>query len=241
METVAHLWNISQFVTKLKCPLATELQTFYMQKCKSFQAEVELPKQKFGPSVMCMHCGSLWNTMNDQIRLIPGRKMSKSVKRIVKRVNEGDQDIPKVRVSLAQKSIKNEMNKLAIKCSVCSKQTVLPFKKKKLKLSKVKLNNSNIETPQNSRKKKKRKRRDKTAGLNISGCRSESPLNKRNDGKTLTKLVATTPKINNKKSLSSSTKKTKKLNIARLRNIVNDGTTTPVKSKSLHSFLSQLY
>ncbi|XP_011145260.1 uncharacterized protein LOC105186623 [Harpegnathos saltator] len=240
METVTHLWNVNQFMVKLKCPLTTELQTFYMQKCKNFKDEVELPKQKFGPSVMCIHCGSLWNTMNYQARIIPGRKMSKSVKKIVKNMNEGDKDIPKVRASLAQKSIKNEMNKLVIKCAVCSKQTKLPFKKKdRLKPIKAKLEDSHT-VPQNRRKKKKKKYRDKTAGLNISGCISESPLNKKIDGKTLTKSIVNTSKMKNQKTLNSSTKKAKKLNIARLRNIVNDSTTTP-KSKSLHSFLAELY
>lgn len=169
--------------------------------------------------------------------------MSKSVKKIVKHINEGDQDIPKVRVSLAQKSIKNEMNKLAIKCLVCSKQTKLPLKKKnRLKPTEIKSpqNNSRIEAPQSNRKKKKKKFRDKTAGLNISGCISESPLNKKNDSKTPTKPIATTPKMSNKKMLASSTKKAKKLNIARLKNIVNESMTTPTKSKSLHSFLAEL-
>lgn len=169
-------------------------------------------------------------------------------------MSEGDQDIPKVRVSLAQKAMKNEMNKLAIKCSVCSKQTKLPFKKKdRLKPAKDNLDDSHIEVSQSSRKKKKKKSKDKTAGLNISGI-WESQLNKTNDGKTLTKPVVSTPKINThkpvvstpkintKKMLTSSTssKKAKKLNIARLRNIVNDSTTTPTKNKNLHSFLAQL-
>lgn len=179
--------------------------------------------------------------MNYQARVIPGRKMAKSIKRTVKHMNEGDQDIPKGRVSLVQKSMKNEMNKLAIKCFVCSKQTVLSFKKKnRLKPAKVKSGNLHIEEPQSSCKKKKKKRRDKTAGLNISGCISESPLNKKTDNETPKKSHLTTPKTNNKKASSSSTKKAQKLNIARLRNIVNESTTTPVKRKSLHSFLAQL-
>lgn len=155
-------------------------------------------------------------------------------------MNKGDQDIPKALVSLTQKSMKNEMNKLVIKCSVCSKLTKLPFKKKnRLKLSKANLSDCHTEMPQSSRKKKKKKSKDKTAGLNISGI-SESPLNKKNDDKTLTKSIVSTPKMSIKKTLSSSSKKAKKLNIARLKNIVNNST-TPMKSRSLHSFLAQLY
>lgn len=202
---------------------------------------MKLPKQRFGPSVMCTHCGSLWNTMDYQARIIPGRKMSKSIRKIVKCMDKGDQDIPKAQVSLARKSIKNEMNKLAIKCSVCSKRTVLPFKKKnRLKPANIKSDDSHVETPQSNRKKKKKKHKDKTAGLNISGCISESPLNKKTGNKTPIKPVITTPKTFNNKTLSSSSKKAKKLNIARLKNIINDSTTTPTKGKSLHNFLAEL-
>lgn len=240
METIAHLWNVNQFITGLKCPLATELQTFYMQKCKSLKDKVELPKQNFGSAVMCSHCGSLWNTVDHQVRLSRGRKMSKSVKRIVRCMNEDARKIPKVRVTLAQKSIKNEMNKLVIKCSVCSKKTELPFKKKS-RLKPIKLNDSQIETPRNKRKKKKKKSRDKSAGLNIPGCKSELSIDKKHDNRTPIKSSIITPKITSNKKLTTSTKKSKRLNIERLKHIVNHSTTTPTKKKGLQSFLAELY
>lgn len=242
METVKHLWNVNQFMTKLKSPLTTELQTFYMQKCKNLSNVVELPKQNFGQSAMCSHCGSLWSNVDHQVRISRGRKMSKSIKRIVRHMNENpNQKIPRVCASLAQKSIKNEMKKLVIKCSVCSKNTMLPLKKKN-RLKPVKLDNSQIETPQNNRKKKKKKSRDKTAGLNVSGT-PVSRLNKKNSSKTCTKSPLTTPKIissNNNKKISTSIKKSKKLNIEKLKNIMEKSTTTP-KGKSLHNFLAELY
>ncbi|CAL1675936.1 unnamed protein product [Lasius platythorax] len=244
METVKHLWNVNQLMTKLKSPLATELQTFYMQKCKNLSNIVELPQQNFGPSVMCSHCGSLWSTVDHQVRLAHGRKMSKSVKKIVRCMDENpNQKIPKVCAALAKKSIKNEMNKLVIKCSVCSKDTMLPFKKKN-RLKPVELNNTQIETPQSNRKKKKKKSKDKTAGLNISGCTSVSRLNKVDSSKTCTKSPLTTPKIipsNSNKRLPTTTKKSKKLNIERLKNIMEKSTATSTKRKSLHNFLAELY
>lgn len=157
-----------------------------------------------------------------------------------------DQKIPKIRATLAQKSIKNEMNRLVIKCSVCSKNTELPFKKKG-HLKPVKLNNSQTETPQNNRKKKK-KSKDKTAGLNISSCTPVSKLKKEANSKTSIISPVITPKTisSNKKlfpkTASKKSKKSKKLNIERLKRVMENSnkTATPMKS-NLHSFLAELY
>lgn len=190
---------------------------------------------------MCSHCGSLWSTVDHQARITCGRKMSKSMKRIVRRMNENsNQNIPKVCTALAQRSIKNEMNKLVIKCSICSKNTTLPLKKGN-RLKPVELNNSQVEVLQNKCKKKKKKRsRNKTAGLNIPGCMSVSRLNKEDNSKTCTKSPLTTPKIipnnNNKKLFTSN----KKLNIRRLKERMEESTAIPTKRKSLSSFLAEL-
>jgi len=242
MEIVKHMWNVNQFITKLKSPLVTELQMFYMQKCKNLSNSVELPQQNFGPSVMCSHCGSLWSTVDHRVRILSGRRMSKSMKKIVQHMNENpDQKIPKARVTLAQKSIKNEMNRLAIKCSVCSKNTELPFKKKS-RLKPVKLNNLLTETPQSNRKKKKKKSKDKTAGLNITGCTPVSRPNKKDNSKIPTILPVAIPKVTpSNKKLSTFSKKSKKLNVERLKRIMQNSTTTPTKRKSLHGFLTELY
>lgn len=176
-----------------------------------------------------------------QVRILSSKRMSKSVKKIVRHMNENpDQKIPKVRATLAEKSIKNEMNRLVIKCSVCSKNTKLPFEKKS-RLKPIKLNNSRIETPQSKRKKKKSK--DKTAGLNISGCMPVPQL-KEDNSKTPTILPVIMPKVisqpSNKK-LSITPKRPKKLNIERLKRIIENKTATPTKKNNLHSFLAELY
>lgn len=240
METVKHLWNVNRFMTKLKSPLTVELQTFYMQKCKRLGNAVELPKESFGPSVMCSHCGSLWSTVNHQVRISRGRKMSKSVKKIVRHMNENrNEKMPKVCATLAEKSMKNEMNKLVIKCSVCSKNTELPFKKAS-RPKPVKLNDSQIETPQTNfnRKKKKKKSRDKTAGLNISGCTPELRFDKKEYSITPIKSPMVTPKINSN-TKSTSTKKSKKLSIERLKHIMENNA-NPTKRKTLRHFLAEL-
>lgn len=213
-------------------------------KCKKFNNEVELPKANFGPSAMCSHCGSLWNTVDHQVRISRGRKMSKSVKKIIRYMNEfPNQKVPKVRATLVKKAIQNEMNKLVIKCSICSKNTVLPFKKTSRLKPIVETNKSQTETVQNNQKKKKKKSKDKTAGLNLSGYIPESPLSRKDNNKTSSSPVVATPKIN--KMLPTSNTKTRKFNIERLRALIEkrekqkDHITTNSK-KSLHNFLIEL-
>lgn len=177
--------------------------------------------------------------MDHQVRILSNKRTSKSVKKIVRCMNENPgQKIPKVRATLAQKSIRNEMNRLVIKCSVCSKNTELPFKKKS-HLKPVKLNNSQTETPQSNRKRKKKKSKDKTAGLNISGCMTASKLNK-NNSKTPTTPVIMPKATSSNKKLSITPKRPKKLNIERLKCIIENKTATPTK-KNLQSFLAELY
>jgi len=182
--------------------------------------------------------------------------MSKSMKKIVQRMNKNDGKLSKVCVSLAKKSIRNEKNKLIIRCSFCSNTTELPFKKKN-RLKPPKLNDSEVNTSQNNSKKKKKKSRDKFAGLNISVCTPESKIKKKdNDKISRTPVIPVTPvtpvtpvrtsvTMPVKKKLSSITKiekpkKPKKLNVQRLKQIVAHNTNTSTKRNSLHSFLAEL-
>lgn len=178
--------------------------------------------------------------MDHQVRISSGKKMSKSMKKIVRYANEDPgQKIPKVRATLARKSIKNEMNRLVIKCSVCSKNTELPFKKKS-RLKPHELNNSQTETPRRNRKKKK-KSKDKTAGLNISSCTPVSRLSRKKDNSKTPILSPVIPKtIPGDKKLSTSSKKYKKMNIERLKYTLNKPA-TPTNRDNLHSFLTELY
>lgn len=229
MERITHLWNVNQFVTRLNCPERINLQTHYIDKCIRFSRGIQLPPQKFGPSTMCPYCGSLWNTVDHSIRILPSRPVSKSVRKILNSMNNNGKRIPKVQKSLAKKSLKNETNKLSLKCSVCSNVTKIPFSKPQ----REKVTKSVVEiTPQ---KKKKKRTKDRTAGLNISGI---SNLDAGNIGAEGSKETSA-KRVGNTANFISSTQKLKKLNINRLKDIVNKGA-TPQKRKSLHSFLTEL-
>ncbi|XP_043261706.1 uncharacterized protein LOC122402739 [Colletes gigas] len=228
MEKITHLWNVNQLITKLNCPQRMNLQTFYIEKCRRLSQGVQLPSRNFGPSVMCQYCGSLWSTVDYNIRISHAKPLSRSVKRVVQSMKDNDKRIPKVRKNLAQKCLKNKMNKLVLKCSVCSKSTKIPFNKpQRLKVQKE----DSVQTP---KRRKKRKTKDKTAGLNISGILNLSAENivegqKETEAKKakITRNYVTPPQ------------KVKKLNINRLKDIVNRGA-TPQKRGSLHSFLTEL-
>lgn len=158
-----------------------------------------------------------------------------------------NQKIPKVRATLLKKAIENEMNKLIIKCSVCSKNTMLSFKKKNRLKPILEASKSQIEMVQINHKKKKKKSKDKTAGLKLSGCIAESSLIKKDNNKTSSNLAVVTSKINNNKILPTSNTKIRKFNIERLRTIIESNekqkdqlAINNKKRNSLHDFLIEL-
>ncbi|XP_006562906.1 uncharacterized protein LOC100577466 [Apis mellifera] len=229
MERITHLWNVNQFITKLNCSQSRNLQTFYIEKCKKFSHGIHLSSQNFGPSVMCIYCGSLWNTINYTVRISRGKPLSKSIKKIIHSMNNSEKRIPKVQRTLVKKCLKNKMNKLILKCSVCLKNTEISLNKpQKEKVQKI-----TSENIQSSKKKKKKRIKDKTAGLNISGISSL-------DAKDVTKeLKEKNEEMENIKNLITPNQKLKKLNIKRLKDIVNEPATSR-KRRSLHNFLTEL-
>lgn len=188
-----------------------------------------MSSQNFGPSVMCIYCGSLWNTINYTVRISRGKPLSKSIKKIIHSMNNSEKRIPKVQRTLVKKCLKNKMNKLILKCSVCLKNTEISLNKpQKEKVQKI-----TSENIQSSKKKKKKRIKDKTAGLNISGISSL-------DAKDVTKeLKEKNEEMENIKNLITPNQKLKKLNIKRLKDIVNEPATSR-KRRSLHNFLTEL-
>lgn len=229
MEKITHLWNVNQFISKLNCSQSRNLQIFYIGKCKKLSKGVMLPPKNFSPFVMCRYCGSLWNTVEHSIRLVEGKPLSKSIKKIVRATNNKGKTIPVVRRNLIKKCLKNKRNKLVLKCSVCLESTKIYFDKpQRIKVEKLSSESTKIE-----RTRKKKRTKDRTAGLNISGISNLGTenveeelreINTRNVGGT-TNFITPTPKL-------------KKLNINKLKDIVNQGVTPP-KRKSLHSFLME--
>lgn len=230
---IVHLWNVNRFIANLHAPQSRNLQTFYIQCCKQLSAGTQLPNQNFGAATMCSHCGSLWNTVDYQLRISKGRPISKSVRKLIRSVNVADKKIPKIRATLGKKCIKNQKNKLVIKCSICSMNTeILLSKPKKEKVEKMKI--TKTDQIQSSQKRRKKRTKDKTAGLNISSTPTSHVENdiKRFKETTARRTGCTTNFI-------TPTQKLKKLNIGRLKDIVKQGVTPP-KRKNLHNFLTEL-
>ncbi|XP_033320971.2 uncharacterized protein LOC117217460 [Megalopta genalis] len=227
MEKITHLWNVNQFITKLNCSQSVNLQTYYIQRCRTFNQKVKMPLKNFGPSVMCPYCGSLWNTIDHRIRISKGKPLSRSIRKIIHSMDNYKKPVSKFHKSLVQKCLKSKMNCLIIKCSVCLKSTRIPFDKPPRK----KLPKFNNESVQASQKRKKKRIKDKTAGLNIPGNLSM-------ETGTIKLQETATKKVGSTTNFITPTQKLKKLNINRLKDIVNHGA-TPHKGKSLHSFLTE--
>lgn len=175
---------------------------------------------------MCSHCGSFWSKVKHKNRLLPSKLPKKNLK-----LDSNDNSSSKFRTSLARKCQRGKMNKLQIKCSVCSKSTTIP-RNKPIKIkspSKIDLNNTEL---LQSGKKRKKRTKDKTAGLNISDSfQSAATPNK----------ISTPQQRERKESVKTITPlgKVKKINKDRLSSILSGDSAK--KRNSLTNFLKELY
>lgn len=206
------------------------------QLCKQRSSVLDLPKQHFGPSVMCSYCGTLWSKSQPQTRIVPGKSTSKSVEKMIKSCSENNK-ISRFKATLIKKSLKNKMNRTIIKCSVCSKNTEISCPKpKRLKTLKETTKGSDITI---SQKKRKRRVKDKTAGLNISGIKvSDSKKEKEIKSIQSTPIMIKVKKPNKKEA--TPIQKVRKLNLNKLNNALNDMKGQKPKN-SLNNFLKELY
>lgn len=168
--------------------------------------------------------------MDHSIRISPGKPLSKSIRKIICSMNDSGKRTPKVRTSLAQKCLKNRMNKLVLKCSVCRNSTKIPFTKP----PREKIQKLGSKIICSSQKRKKKRTKDKTAGLNISGI-----LNLSTDNIVEAPKESGARRVGSTANITTPVPKLKKLNINRLKDIVNEGATPRIR-KSLHNFLTEL-
>ncbi|NP_001136349.1 uncharacterized protein LOC100233149 [Nasonia vitripennis] len=234
MNEIKHWWNSVNYLKKFDGEQANNARMYFVQRCREFSKTLELPNQNFGPSVMCSHCGSLWSKNESQIRILPGKNPSKSVKEIIKSCSE-DNKISRFRATLMKKSLRNKMNKVVIKCSVCSKNTQISCTKP-VRPKPKKEDNKEVA---NVRKKKKKKGKDKTAGLKISTMKTPDVTEK----KQVEPVVSTPISINVKKPKGkqvTSVQKVRKINLNKLNNVLNDSKVQKSRS-SFNNFLKELY
>lgn len=180
---------------------------------------------------MCVHCNSLWTTVDHRIRILRGKPISKSVQKIVESMQDKEKRLPRVRRTLGRKAMKRRTNRMAIRCSVCSKIT---------KMSLAKPRRENVKNiigaeENNTEKRKKKRSKDRTAGLNIPPEIRLESNRKLQEEKNISPVAPCTKLVTEPQKL----KKLKKLNISRLKDIVAKGVTPP-KSRSLHNFLMEL-
>lgn len=183
---------------------------------------------------MCSHCGSFWSQNQPQVRIISGKHPSKSVRKIIKSSLEGNK-ISKFCATLMKKSLKSEMNKISIKCSVCFKTTLISCPKtERLKPAKEKLADISLQ------KKKKKKKKDKTAGLNLSLLKTPKTEERiQLDSPSVTTPLTVKIKKSKNQEVTPSIK-IRKLNTNKLNNVISNSNKKKSRN-SLSSFLKELY
>lgn len=187
-----------------------------------------MPKKHFDPAKMCSHCSTIWRPDNCKVRVCA--KTSHKKRNNPKQIN----------VSSSNKRLTKQSQTVQIKCSNCSKLTIVPAcKKSKRKVIKV----DKQMTPPTLKKKKKSKPKDKFCNLNISAISLNSPLLKH--CVTPKNLTASVPKkkvIKQQKQPFKLTpvQKISKINKMKLENVLNNSSTKKRKS-ALGLFLNELF
>uniref|UniRef100_A0A0C9QIQ4 CoaE protein n=1 Tax=Fopius arisanus TaxID=64838 RepID=A0A0C9QIQ4_9HYME len=230
MEMVTQLWNLTNALVKTESSGANNLRNHYIQCCRDLCDNVELPKNIFGPGTMCSHCGSLWRTVNQTVRINKSKNQSRAIRKLMRCQGNDQMNLSNFKKKLIDKCIKSQNNQLVITCSVCHKKTRINLVKPKREVMKIRLAENDKVQQNITKKKKKKKNRDKTAGLIIN---------------TPTNSATSTPQ---KSQLNNFTKKaqkitpvhqSKKINICKLKGMLNT-TVMSAKKPNLHSFLSKL-
>ncbi|XP_015111334.1 uncharacterized protein LOC107037337 [Diachasma alloeum] len=246
METVTHLWNLTNALVKTESPGANNLRNHYIQCCRDLSDKVELPKNNFGPGTMCSHCGTLWRPVNTTVRINKSRNHSRGIRKLIRRRADDDSSLSNFKRKLLDKCVKNRNNELAITCSVCHERTTISLAKPKREKLKIEHFGEGKLQQGLFKKKKKRKSRDKTAGL-IINTPTNSVTSKRSSTNGDEKSTAHTPqksqvnKFNRKAQPQGITPvhQPKRINISKLKAMI-DTTMTPAKRTSLHAFLTEL-
>ncbi|XP_014222346.1 uncharacterized protein LOC106649442 [Trichogramma pretiosum] len=207
------------------------LNMLLSQACRGKVPNSRLPKEEYGPKNMCEYCGCLWSQSQPKVRIISGKKPSKSILKIIK-AKESNKPISKIQKSLMKKALKNKKQTVAMTCNVCLKTTkIYSHRPDKVKAKKEKIEESVV--LQSSKKKKKKK--DKTAGLNLSGILpSPSPLPLEEVKKPLP------PKQNNGQTPLQKIRAINLLKAKEVKNLKDKGKKKSV-GKSLNDFLKEIY
>ncbi|XP_063985511.1 uncharacterized protein LOC135166813 [Diachasmimorpha longicaudata] len=246
METVAHLWNLTNALVKIESPGVNKLRNHYIQCCRDLSDNVELPKNIFGPGAMCAHCGTLWRPVNATVRISKSRNHSRGVRKLIRRGANVDSSLSNFKGKLLDKCIKKRNNELVITCTVCHEKTRINLAKPKREKLKIERSGEEGHHLEQVKKKKKKRNRDKTAGL-IINTPTNSATNKSFATKCNEKSATHTPqtsqvnKLNRRSQPQGITpvQQPKRFNISKLKGMINT-TMTPGKKTSLHSFLTEL-
>lgn len=177
--------------------------------------------------------------MEHRNRVVPGKACSNSIKKII-RAAENNARLPRYRLTLMRKCLRNEMNKMVIKCLACLKNTQITCKKPRRQKPKKQeaLNDSEVLKSGN---KRKRRTKDRTAGLNIFLSDSYDALSSETGSPRILNKSSPLP-CKGKKEMGKQLTPLQKLKIMnkdKLNSILKDDAVK--KRNSLNIFLKELY
>lgn len=179
---------------------------FYSNNCRSIAStKLQMPKEKFGTSQMCSHCGCFWHESEFKLKphsqQVPVRsKALKLIAKLEETNQEHSQNVLRGKQRRRAKWLKKRItNYMKVKCELCHHTTLIkmekPQKKKRL--------NTNANLPMEEEEtvsdvhlksiKKKKNKANKNAGLNIPKQHFEQE--KHQPAKTQTVFIRSKPSV----------------------------------------------
>lgn len=108
------------------------ISRFYMQEAEKIKEHLAIVRTS--TSQICQFCNTLWRPENNRISFCRRMRFNKSVKKLLKKSNEGRR-LGKMQLKFLS-FYNNGKNRHVINCCVCNKRTVIPAADRPLKIIK---------------------------------------------------------------------------------------------------------
>uniref|UniRef100_A0A1A9VL16 Uncharacterized protein n=1 Tax=Glossina austeni TaxID=7395 RepID=A0A1A9VL16_GLOAU len=204
-NTVKLLWNCAAALEP-KTHAHKLLKSYYINNCRSIaNTKLQMPKEKFGTSQMCSHCGCFWHEsefkLKPQSQQVPVRtKALKLIAKLEETNQEHSQNVLRGKQRRRAKWLKKRItNYMKVKCELCHHTTLIKMEKPQTK----KRLNKNANLPMEEEEtvsdvhlksiKKKKNKANKNAGLNIPKQHCEQE--KQQSVKAQTVLIKSKPSV----------------------------------------------
>ncbi|KAH8307601.1 hypothetical protein KR044_004764 [Drosophila immigrans] len=216
-KSINLLWNCAKELS-----MATHaerlLKSYYTNTCRKLaKHNIQLPDDCVGPARMCKRCGNQWSDGNYELQLHPQRLANNAKRRrLISRLEAEKTKRERGKLSIGARKrakwLKKRMaSNIAVDCSLCGHNTMLPLEKPKKRskaaetiATKTTSTTTTVaQVPASKKKKKKNKKQDVNAGLKLPQAQQQQQKTPTAPTRTTTTATTTAQGQSNKQKQKS--------------------------------------